>query len=341
MLPARLAFSLLSPAGSRARLSVLIFHRVLPQPDPIFPGEVCAASFDAILGWLGQCCNVIPLDEAVKRLRQGNLPARAAAITFDDGYADNHGVALPILQRHGMAATFFIATGFLDGGRMWNDSVIESVRHCAQGSLDLSDVALPGAGDSRFDITSPEQQRQAIGAIIGRIKYAPMADRVALSEAVAQRAAVQLPTDQMLSTAQVRALRKAGMQIGAHTQHHPILARLDAVAARDEIARSKIALETMLGERVGLFAYPNGAPGTDYGADAVSAVRELGFDAAVSTSSGSADRHSDVFQLPRFTPWDRTRGRFCGRLAANLCRPGQTVKHSVTHAVTPTAAAGM
>ena len=284
---------------------------------------------------------MLPLDEAVLRLQQGSLPARAAAITFDDGYADNHDVGMPILQRHGMAATFFIATSFLDGGRMWNDSVIESVRCSAHRTLDLSGVALPGAGDSRFDIAGPDTQRQAIGAIIGRIKYAPMADRVALSEAVAERAGVQLPTDLMMSTAQVRALRQGGMQIGAHTQNHPILARLSPAAARDEIARSKGTLERMLGERVGMFAYPNGGPGTDYGADAVSAVRELGFDAAVSTSSGSADRHSDVFQLPRFTPWDRTRGRFCLRLAANLCRPGQTVKHSVTHAVTPTAGTGM
>jgi peptidoglycan/xylan/chitin deacetylase (PgdA/CDA1 family) len=51
-------------------------------------------------------------------------------ITFDDGYADKHDVAMPILQRHGLCATFFIATGFLNGGCMWNDTIIETVRAC-------------------------------------------------------------------------------------------------------------------------------------------------------------------------------------------------------------------
>ena len=131
---------LMSPAGRRARLSVLIFHRVLPQIDPLFPEEVDAQRFEQICGWLRSWFNVLPLDEAVLRLTDGALPERALAITFDDGYADNHNVALPILQRHGLVATFFIATGFLDGGRMWNDSVIESVRRTAQQEFDLRDL---------------------------------------------------------------------------------------------------------------------------------------------------------------------------------------------------------
>ena len=99
-------FSLMSPAGARARLNVLIFHRVLPQPDPLFPGEVDAAAFDTMLGWVKSWFNVLPLDEAIARLADGSLPARAAALSFDDGYADNHDVALPLLRRHGLPCSF-------------------------------------------------------------------------------------------------------------------------------------------------------------------------------------------------------------------------------------------
>lgn len=130
-------FQLLSPSGARARLSVLIFHRVLPQPDPLFPDEIDAARFDAILGWLRSWFNVLPLDEAAQRLKDGSLPARAAALSFDDGYADNHDIALPLLQKHGLPCSFFIATGFLDGGRMWNDTLIESIRLSTKPLLDL------------------------------------------------------------------------------------------------------------------------------------------------------------------------------------------------------------
>jgi peptidoglycan/xylan/chitin deacetylase (PgdA/CDA1 family) len=56
---------------------------------------------------------------------------------------------------------------------------------------------------------------------------------------IAERARAR-PSDRlMMRSEQVRALRKAGMQIGAHTVSHPILARLDDAAARDEIARGR------------------------------------------------------------------------------------------------------
>ena len=68
-----------------------------------------------------------------------------------------------------------------------------------------------------------------------------------------------------------------------------------------------------------LFAYPNGRPGVDYAPDVhPGMVRELGFDAAVSTHWGAARAGADCYQLPRFTPWDRGRVRFGLRLARNL-----------------------
>lgn len=310
----------LSPAGERGRLSVLIFHRVLPEPDPIFPGEVDAVAFDAICSWMKSWCNVLPLDVAAQQLQSRSLPERAVAITFDDGYADNRTVAQPILARHGLQATFFIATDFLDGGRMWNDTVIESVRLCTQAQLDLSSLAKPdGSGYlGQYAVGSPLQKREAIQAIIGQIKYLPLAQRKALTEQIAACAGVRPPDDLMMTSQQVRELRQTGMQIGAHTRTHPILAKLDSAMARAEIGESRAFLQDLLGERVGLFAYPNGKPGTDYIPESVDIVRELGFDAAVSTTWGAARTGTDPFQIPRFTPWDRSKLRFGSRFAGNL-----------------------
>jgi len=308
--------TLLSPAGRRARLSVLIFHRVLPRPDPLFPGEIDAAGFDAICRWVKGWFNVLALDDAARRLREGSLPERALAITFDDGYADNHDVALPILLRHGLVCTFFVATGFLDGGRMWNDTVIESVRRTLLPRLDLRGVC--GMDLGIHELESPQDRRAAIDQVIGGIKYMAPAERQAVVDAIAERAQAALPGDLMMSSGQVRGLHRAGMQIGGHTVSHPILARLDRHAARDEIESGKQALEALIAEPVTLFAYPNGKPVEDYTGEAVALVRELGFDAAVSTAWGAAGAGADPFQLPRFTPWDRTKLRFAARLAANL-----------------------
>jgi hypothetical protein len=73
---------------------------------------------------------------------------------------------------------------------------------------------------------------------------------------------------------------------------------------------------------VRLFAYPNGKPGRDYSREHVDMVRELGFEAAVSTAWGVGHAASDPYQLPRFTPWDKTPGRFALRLLHNTFRTG-------------------
>lgn len=306
-------FHLMSPAGPRARLPVLIFHRVLPEPDPLFPDELHARRFDEVCGWLKSWFNVLPLDQAVARLKSGTLPARAACITFDDGYADNHHIALPILQRHGLSATFFIATGFLDGGRMWNDTIIETIRASKTPLLDFSSL-----GFGQYPVSTIDEKKAAIAALINQIKYRPVAERISITEQLAHLAQVQPPHDLMMTSHEVNAMRHAGMQIGAHTVSHPILARLTKEQARKEIGDSKIFLEQLLGERVGLFAYPNGKPGEDYIPESVEVVRCLGFDAAVSTEWGASRTGDDLLQIRRFTPWDQTRLTFGSRLLANL-----------------------
>jgi hypothetical protein len=76
---------------------------------------------------------------------------------------------------------------------------------------------------------------------------------------------------------------------------------------------------------VNCFAYPNGKPDVDYTAETVQLARALGFELAVCTAWGSADRNVDPMQVPRFTPWDRTRLRFAARLANNLRSRGHRV----------------
>jgi peptidoglycan/xylan/chitin deacetylase (PgdA/CDA1 family) len=313
---ARAAFGGLAPAGAAARLSILIFHRVLPAPDPLFPAEIDAARFDDICRWVSRWFNVLPLARAAQQLQQQRLPARPLVITFDDGYADNHEIALPILQRHGLNATFFVATGFLDGGRMWNDSIVEAVRLTAAPRWDLSSLGLPGLRE--LPVATVEHKRAAIKAVIGACKYLSAPARAQAVEAVVKMAGVALPRTLMMRSEQVAQLHAAGMEIGGHTVNHPILASLPLEQARQEIAAGKARLEDIVQAPVGTFAYPNGRPGQDYKPEHVQLARECGFTTAVSTTWGAASVHTDSFQLPRFTPWDRKRWAFALRMARNL-----------------------
>lgn len=308
---------LVSPSGSRGRLSVLVFHRVLPGPDPLYPEAMDAARFTEICQWVASMFSVLPLEAAVGRMRAGTLPERALAITFDDGYADNRHVAMPILQSFGLPATVFVTTGFVDGGCMWNDIVIEAFRRTAHSAVDLQDL-LPEAGAKAFPLGSVLQRRIALEGVIAAVKYFEVERRLDLVRRIAERLEVKVPTDLMMTSSEVAELRGGGLQVGAHTVTHPILAKLSRDDMHHEMKQSKDFLERLLGERVGMFAYPNGIPGHDYDERAVALAREVGFDAAVTTARGAASRRSDLFQIPRFTPWDRTPLRFGARMLSTL-----------------------
>lgn len=309
----RASASVLSPKGARARLTVLIFHRVLPEADPLRPEEPCAATFRWQMEVVARLFNVLPLSEAVFRLNEGTLPSRAATITFDDGYADNHTLALPVLNAFGFPATFFIATGFLNGGRMFNDTVIEAIRTIPDGPVDLRslDLGIP-------EVSGAADRLALIPAVLSRVKYAQPGEREALLRGVTAQCADKLPNGLMMTGDQVRALVRAGMEVGAHTVDHPVLTRIALTEARREILDSRRDLEALTNREVRLFAYPNGQREHDYNASHSELLHELGFDGAVTTNPGVAAHGANPHALPRFTPWDRTPARFGARLIRNL-----------------------
>jgi len=207
----------------------------------------------------------------------------------------------------------------LDGGRMWNDTVIETIRGASGSEFDLSALGL-----GRHAIGSLETRRRAIQVVLSRLKYLNPVERQARADAAAAQAPTPLPNDLMLTRTQLRDIAAAGMGIGAHTAHHPILAALSDVEARREIVDGREALVEIVRQPVNLFAYPNGRPNTDYTTAHARLAEELGFIAAVSTAPGAARASSTCYQLPRFTPWDRTPGRYGLRLARNLFTRVQT-----------------
>lgn len=327
----RSVLEMVSPGGKHGKLTILIFHRVLSEPDPLFPFEMHASRFDQICGWIKSWFRVLPLDKAVEHLKGGTLPARSLAITFDDGYADNYEVAAPILKRHGLSATFFIATGYLDGGRMWNDTIIEAIRKSRVSTISLGDLGIFPNHPTAIPLESIEDKQKAIDILVGKVKYVAGPERDQLASAIARQCAVEPPTHIMMKSSQVIAMRQLGMGIGAHTVSHPILATLDASEVRREISESKTYLESLLQEDIKLFAYPNGKPDQDYLARDPEIIRELGFDAAFTTAWGAVDSQSDMMQLPRFTPWDRNRLPFGSRLIRNLLQNNRQRHTQVAH----------
>ena len=305
--------SIFSPAGKHAKLSIVIYHRVLLEPDLLLGQKGDIASFDTQLRILSRNFNILPLSQAVKLLRSNTLPSRAVCITFDDGYADNAEIALPILKKYSAVATFFVSSGVLNGGRMWNDTVIESIRGAQGDILDLTQLGL-----GSYSIQTVAERQTVLMMLIDKLKYMPQKQRHEWVDKLSTIIAAALPDNLMMTSDQVRKLHREGMEIGAHTISHPILARIDNAIAYNEIAEGKKILEEIINAPVNLFAYPNGKPNKDYLVDHVKMVKEIGFDAAVSTAWGAAQKGNDIYQLPRFTPWDLNEEFFVLRMTRNM-----------------------
>ena len=296
-------------AAVARKLIILTYHRVLPAADSLRPDEISVDEFSGQMGVLARFFNTLPLLEGIQRLCDGSLPPRACCVTFDDGYADNSANALPVLKCHGITATLFVATGYLDGGRMWNDTVIEAVRRVSGSTLDLRDLGL-----SHYQTDGDAQRLATIETLLSEIKYRQPQERERLVAALAERVDAELPADLMLTTDQLRKLPGEGMEIGGHTVSHPILKELEDSDARQEIELGKKQLEELLGNPVLAFAYPNGQPGVDYLPVHADMVKEAGFSCAVSTAHGAATASDDILQLPRFGPWGESPVRFAARL---------------------------
>jgi peptidoglycan/xylan/chitin deacetylase (PgdA/CDA1 family) len=299
-------------AGTDRGLLILTYHRVLTGEDPLRRGEMTAEAFGRHCSVLRRWFNVLPLVEGWRCAREGALPPRAVSITFDDGYADNAELALPALQRHGLTATFFVATGFLDGGRMWNDTIIETLRR-APAPLDLRDLDGPMLSEA-----GAQARARAVNDTIRARKHLPPPERHRRVEELVRRAKVAPPDDLMMRSEQVRELSRAGMSIGAHTVTHPILRKVDDAEAAREMSASRATLESLIQAPVRTFAYPNGRLGDDYEERHATIARDAGFELAVSTNPGTARADSDGFQLPRFGPWPESNWRFGLRLLREL-----------------------
>lgn len=311
----RAAGRVLSPGGRRGKLTILTYHRVLPEHDPVLDFEqVDVKKFAAHMRAVASCFNVLPLPEAMERMQAGTLPPRALAITFDDGYRDNYTEALPILQSLNLPATFFICTGYLDEGLMFNDVIVEALRRSHKSELDLSWIGL-----GVQPVVGMVSRRKLAARFLNAVKYLPFNER---EQACARlwdiaHPGARLPTDLMMSQEQVRSMAAQGMTIGGHTHSHPILKQISLDAARADIITNRQHLQDLVGEAPRVFAYPNGRPQTDYQYDHVQLLRSVGFEGAVTTAWGVATRACDPYQLPRFAPWDQDAKRLVLRLLKN------------------------
>jgi len=315
--------------GTGGRALILLYHRV---EDLQFDPQLLAVTrqhFDEHVSLLERDYRTLRLTELIDMLLAGSIPDRAVAVTFDDGYADNLVNAKQILDKHGVPATVFVASGYVGQDReFWWDELERLV---------LRPGVLPqhltlDIGGERFEASIPpstsysaeDQRRDAEWSVLREDTtprhrlYRVLCDRLrSLPVHVRDNALGQIRdwagcgpkarnTHRPMSVRELRDLRVGGLvDVGAHTVNH---SRLSAQPTKDqhrEILDSKADLERLCGCDVPTFSYPFGAK-ADYTAESVALVRDAGFSGACSNFGGRVRSRTDPFQLPRYLvrDWD-------------------------------------
>lgn len=293
---------LLSLTVSRWKgLLVFNYHRVGCPGNSCFDHALWSATqeqFEQQVRFLKrnfQIARIADLDDLIRR------PHRPAVmITFDDGYRDNYELALPVLRQQAVPATFFITSGFLDERRLaWWDEIAWMV-HSSQRT-DLPPFEWHSTTSPLHDSAAREQ---SIQRLLRSFKSIPNCENEPFLQRLAEltgsgRCPASLASENWMTWEMVRELDRAGQDIGGHTVSHPVLARTDVTAQREEIVRSKARIETELGHEITAFSYPVGQPDSFTG-ETKRLLREAGYRWAFSFSGGfCSTAAADEFNLPR------------------------------------------
>jgi peptidoglycan/xylan/chitin deacetylase (PgdA/CDA1 family) len=262
---------------------------------------VTPETFERHLAWLQDSFNVLPLHEIHSRLAQNlPLPPGACAITFDDGWRDNHDFALPALERRGLPATVFVVTDRVGTeGVFWPDEV------CRR----MATLSVPAQRGLVASLGAP-LHRSPVDSLLAHLKT--------LHEDARDRSVARLRSEtrdpsvgarELLDWSELDRLARAGVDVEAHGATHAILTRV----SRDEADRELRSARQRLRDRGhgvrGLLAYPSGAH--DEGVRRL--ARGAGYVAAVTTQRGLTRATDDPMALPRLGLHDdisRTRVEF-------------------------------
>lgn len=284
-------------------LAVLYFHRVLEHTDPFLPDDPTIEEFETLIAAISKHFSTFTISKALELQAIGQLPKLSVCISFDDGYADNHTNALPILDKYQVPGSFFIATSGTRQGYLWNDVLLNSIRHTKIPELTITDTNWP--------LDSSEKKVTAYLNLVSQLKFMPNKERdETLAKITQQLGGIDTPRC-MMTEQELRSLHELGHEIGGHTTTHSILGAQDEQVALTEIQSNKTDLETILDSKIKTFAFPNGYFPRDFNQSHIDMIKTAGFKFACSTNDGGITSKSNRYSISRFMPHRKERTQFC------------------------------
>lgn len=289
-------------AWRRRRLAILAYHGVSLSDEHEWSGGQFAAPevFRSRLQALKDLrCSVLPLGEALERLRADDLPERAVAITFDDGMSDFRRKAFPIFSEFGFPITLYLTTFYTEYNRPVFDLMFSYLLWKGRArALDLS--KLTGAG-STVDLGREDGRAAARARIFAFTKEKKL--KADAKDAFCAALAAELGVDYAaliagrvmhnLTPAEVKLVADAGVDVQLHTHRHRV--PLDRALFLREIEDNRASIRRMTGKTATHFCYPSGVTNPAF----LPWLKEAGVVSATTCVPGLATREDDPLMLPR------------------------------------------
>jgi len=281
----------------RREFGILMFHSFSPSNR---------SNVETICSYLTRHFEPVSLSQVASASKRGDvLPANAITVTVDDGYRNFLEHGHPIFRRHRIPTTAYVVSGFADGRCwLWCDQVTFALEHTPKRSLE---VELNGT-IYQLQIISAAQRIAAAETLVDALKNVPNDMRARFVTGLGTLCDVDVPCQapahcRAMTWDDLRAAAAEGVEIGCHTESHPILSRItNPEHLRREIWGSKELIEKHLRREVRHFCYPNGRD-VDISDAAVDVVRQAGYVTATTTNFGLNTKSSDHIRLRRL-PFD-------------------------------------
>jgi peptidoglycan/xylan/chitin deacetylase (PgdA/CDA1 family) len=316
----------------RNRLAILCYHSFSSSDEHVWDGslymrpEALEQRFEFLRA---NRYRVLSLSEGLKHLREGTLPERSVALTFDDGTRDFANIAVPLLEKFGFPATVYLSTWYCGQPRPifqgFTKYLLWKGRTAYRGGPLWN---LPGP----FDLETPEGRHQAVEQLRGATRGVTLDERDRIQRSIAEALGVDydaalaktnfsvMPPEQVAEVS-----RNPLVSVELHTHRHRT--PLDHALFTEEIGENRRRIEAMTGVRPKHFCYPSGVHDEHF----LPWLTQLGVESATTGEPGLASRESNPLLLPRivdtsflsldrFAVWlsgaghfTRRRGRMGGR----------------------------
>jgi peptidoglycan/xylan/chitin deacetylase (PgdA/CDA1 family) len=287
---------------TRQGFNIIGFHGVsIADEHTRFPTLfISPESFERRLQFLTQRYRIVPLEEAVAQHRTGRIRPNQVVLTFDDGFYNFLGVAMPLLTKYGVHGTVYVVTSDVESGEPTFNLLVKDVVLSTQR---VTATGLPHTGDERVSLRTAAERQRAADAAINALNTTCETTEKRYGFARALAAALEVDIDaklrarlwDRLTPAEVRQVADQGFGVQLHTHSHRNVIRFrDQV--RHEVRTNRAVLERLTGKSAVHFCYPLGLWDRDVWKD----LTAEGVETAVTTRNGPNYPETPLLALRRY-----------------------------------------